>query len=350
MVSVAIDLFCGIGGLTKGLELSGIDVKAGVDIDESCRFVYEKNNKARFINCDITSLKGEIIQSLYPNKSIRILVGCAPCQPFSKYTNRYQKKGPMNDKWKLLYSFARLIQEIKPEIVSMENVPGLGRSIVFKDFVATLKALKYFVHWEIVYCPEYGVPQNRKRLVLLASRFKEIKLLPPIYNSRNFPTVRTAIGNLPFLKNGEQDANDLLHSACRLSAINLKRIKQSVPGGSWRDWDKELQLKCHKKNSGKSYPSVYGRMCWDKPSPTITTQFYGYGNGRFGHPEQDRALSLREGAILQSFPPDYIFIDEEHPLNRREIGTHIGNAVPVELGRIIGLSIQKHLKEIDENA
>ena len=136
----------------------------------------------------------------------------------------------------------------------------------------------------------------------------------------------------------------------RLSPTNLKRIRQSTPGGTWRDWDEELQLECHKKESGKTYPSVYGRMSWDEPSPTITTQFYGYGNGRFGHPEQDRALSLREGAILQSFPPDYVFIDNEHPSNRREIGIHIGNAVPVELGRAIGLSIQQHLQEVEENA
>ena len=134
-----------------------------------------------------------------------------------------------------------------------------------------------------------------------------------------------------------------------MSAINLKRIRQSVPGGTWRDWDDKLKLKCHKKDSGKTYGSVYGRMRWDEPSPTITTQFYGYGNGRFGHPEQDRALSLREGAILQSFPNDYVFVDNEHQFKLRDIGIHIGNAVPVELGRAIGLSIKEHLKEFDKD-
>ena len=232
----------------------------------------------------------------------------------------------------------------------MENVPELEKETVFSDFVSTLKGLNYYVDWKIVYCPEYGVPQSRKRLVLLASRLGEIQLVPPLYDSEHYPTVRQAIGNLPVLKNGEKDANDSLHRSCRLSSTNLKRIQQSTPGGTWRDWDEELQLKCHKKASGKTYPSVYGRMCWDEPSPTITTQFYGYGNGRFGHPEQDRALSLREGAILQSFPPDYVFIDDDHPSNRREIGIHIGNAVPVELGRAIGISIQQHLQEVNENA
>ena len=130
-----------------------------------------------------------------------------------------------------------------------------------------------------------------------------------------------------------------------MSEINKKRIQQSVPGGTWRDWDEELILKCHKKNSGKTYPSVYGRMKWDEPSPTITTQFYGYGNGRFGHPEQDRALTLREGAILQSFPRDYIFSDNEHEINKHDLAIQIGNAVPVELGRAIGISIIQHLND-----
>lgn len=349
MSFAAIDLFCGIGGLTKGLLLSGIPVKAGIDIDASCRFAYEKNNNAKFINCDITLLDGKQLKSLYPNNTTRILVGCAPCQPFSKYTTRYRKNGSIDDKWKLLYSFSRLVREVKPEVISMENVPELGKEKVFSDFVSALEQLNYFVDWKIVYCPQYGVPQNRKRLVLLASHLGEIELISPLYDADHYPTVRQAIGNLPSLNDGEQDANDLLHRACKLSATNLERIRQSVPGGTWRDWDDNLILKCHKKESGKTYGSVYGRMSWDEPSPTITTQFYGYGNGRFGHPEQDRALSLREGAILQSFPPDYIFIDNEHPSNRREIGIHIGNAVPVELGRIIGVSIQQHLQGVEKD-
>ena len=349
MNCAAIDLFCGIGGLTKGLSLSGIDVLAGIDIDNTCSFAYEKNNNGKFINCDITTLEGPQLMDIYPMNSTKILVGCAPCQPFSKYSDRYRKDGQNDEKWKLLYSFSRLIKEIKPEIVSMENVPGLVSQAVFKDFVFELKNLSYFVSWKVVFCPEYGVPQNRKRLVLLASRLGEIKLIPPFYGEENYLTVRDAIGNLPAIKDGEQYSKDVLHCACKLSAINLKRIRQSVPGGTWRDWDDKLKLKCHKKDSGKTYGSVYGRMRWDEPSPTITTQFYGYGNGRFGHPEQDRALSLREGAILQSFPNDYVFVDNEHQFKLRDIGIHIGNAVPVELGRAIGLSIKEHLKEFDKD-
>ncbi|WP_077612219.1 DNA cytosine methyltransferase [Clostridium sp. Marseille-P2415] len=344
MPCVAIDLFCGIGGLTKGLSLAGIDVVAGYDIDGSCRFAYEKNNKTRFINEDVTNIMASEINQLYPQDCIRALVGCAPCQPFSRYSSRYRKNGRIDDKWRLLYSFERLIRELMPDIVSMENVPNLVNEEVFNDFLHTLEEFGYFIDWNVVYCPDYGVPQNRKRLVLLASRLGEIHLIPPIYNSENYPTVRMAIGNLPAIRDGEIYEGDSLHRSSSLSDINRQRIVQSVPGGTWRDWSDDLRLDCHNRKSGLTYPSVYGRMEWDKPSPTITTQFYGYGNGRFGHPEQNRAISLREGAILQSFPDDYIFIDEEHPAIKRELGIHIGNAVPVELGRAIGVSIQQHLQ------
>ncbi len=158
-----------------------------------------------------------------------------------------------------------------------------------------------------------------------------------------------AIAHLPPIQAGETNKKDPLHQSCSLSPKNIERIKHSKPGGTWRDWNSKLTVSCHKKESGKTYPSVYGRMEWDKPSPTITTQFYGYGNGRFGHPEQDRAISFREGAILQSFPEDYVFADFNHSINKREIGIHIGNAVPVELGRAIGLSIINHLKEYKDD-
>ena len=346
MPCVAVDLFCGIGGLTKGLELSGVTVIAGIDVDATCAFAYEENNNSQFICQDVTNVIAEDIMPLYPENSIRALVGCAPCQPFSKYSQRYRKDGQVDDKWRLLYSFARIIQETTPHIVSMENVPELSAKTVFHDFLNVLLELGYNIDWNVVYCPEYGVPQNRKRLVLLASRLGQIALMQPLYNQNNYPTVRDAIGWLPPINAGEQYEIDPLHQACRLSEINMRRIQNSIPGGTWRDWDVSLQLPCHKKETGKTYPAVYGRMSWDEPSPTITTQFFGYGNGRFGHPEQDRALSLREGAILQSFPPDYVFIDEDHPASRRDLGIHIGNAVPVELGRAIGVSILNHLREV----
>lgn len=349
MPCMAIDLFCGIGGLTKGLSLAGIDVLAGFDIDESCQFAYEANNAAEFICEDVTNIEGTELNQMYPDNVVRALVGCAPCQPFSRYSLRYRKEGHTDNKWRLLYSFERLVRETLPDIVSMENVPNLIHENVFRDFVRTLNELHYEVEYRVVNCPDYGVPQHRKRLVLLASRFGEIHLIPPLYDAEHYITVRDAIGHLQPIEAGEICPDDILHRSSALSAINMERIQQSVPGGTWRDWDENLRLKCHRKESGSTFPSVYGRMEWDVPSPTMTTQFYGYGNGRFGHPEQNRAISLREGAILQSFPDDYVFIDDLHPAKKRELGTHIGNAVPVELGRAIGMSIQQHLTAMGVN-
>ena len=340
----AVDLFCGIGGLTHGLEMAGIPVTAGLDVENSCRFAYEENNHAQFYLRDITKVSSDELRNFFIPNTTRILVGCAPCQPFSNYSLRYNKNGKKDDKWRLLYYFSSLVQNVVPEIVSMENVPQLCREKVFKDFVNKLHESGYYCSWQIVNCADYGVPQLRKRLVLLASRLGQIELIPPMYDEEHYLTVRDAIGNLPAIGDGDIDPHDPLHRASRLSDKNRLRIQQSIPGGSWNDWDENLKLPCHKKSSGSGYRSVYGRMEWDKPSPTITTQFYGYGNGRFGHPEQDRALSLREGALLQSFPETYQFIDPDHPETNRSIGVHSGNAVPVELGRAIGNSILNHLR------
>lgn len=344
----AIDLFCGIGGLTKGLNLSGINVVAGIDIEESCKYIYESNNKnTKFILKDITKIDHKYINSLFTKNTTRVLAGCAPCQPFSNYTNRYRKDGYRDDKWRLLYYFAEIIKHIQPEIIAMENVPQLQNQKVYLDFINTLKSLNYNVFTNTVYCPDYGVPQKRKRLVLLASKLGKIKLIDPLYDPEHYLTVRDAIQNLPHINAGETCIDDPIHTSSSLTPLNLKRIRASKQNGSWRDWPINLQLTCHKKATGKSFPSVYGRMCWDEPSPTITTQFYGYGNGRFGHPEQDRAISIREGALLQSFPSDYIFLEQGKQFNKRILGTQIGNAVPVKLGEAIGVSILNHLKEIN---
>lgn len=348
MPNAVVDLFCGVGGLTHGLQLAGLNVVAGIDFEESCRYAYEQNNNAQFIQRDITTIDPAEIDVLFPENNTRILVGCAPCQPFSKYTSRYRKDGYQDNKWRLLYYFGNIVEQINPEIIAMENVPELRSTDVFSDFVNKLNELNYHVWYSVVFCPDYGVPQNRKRLVLLASNIGNISLIPPTHLPEEYVTVRDVIGQLPALHAGQTDVNDPLHTSTRLNAKNLCRIRASVPGGTWRDWPTELQLKCHKKNSGTSYPSVYGRMEWDKPSPTITTQFYGYGNGRFGHPEQNRAISLREGAILQSFPANYDFLENGICGNKRKLGVQIGNAVPVALGRALGISILNHLEEENE--
>lgn len=338
----AVDLFCGIGGLTRGLQNTNINVVAGIDIEKKCKFSYTQNNNSKFIQGDLKQISGSEINDLYPKDTdIKVLVGCAPCQPFSSYSYRYKGTDASVNKMDLLDSFSRIAKDVQPDIVSMENVPQLAKEPIFNRFIKTLKKSGYQVNWHIVFAPDYGVPQKRKRLVLLASKLKNIDLIPPLYAKDNYPTVKDAIGKFPAIKAGETNNDDPMHHSPKLSSINLKRIRQSKPGGTWHDWDDNLILKAYKKKSGKSYTAVYGRMEWNKPAPTITTKFYGYGNGRFGHPDQDRAISFREGATLQTFPKDYIFLDKKHPISGYDLGVMIGNAVPVKLGEAIGKSIIK---------
>lgn len=339
-----VDLFCGVGGLTYGLKQSGLNVAAGIDCVADCGYAFTTNNKARFVCRDILEFTADELNNLFVGNKYKILAGCAPCQPFSNYSKRYQKDQRNKDaKWRLLYTFSDFIEHIKPEIVSMENVPGLLKEKVFDDFCSVLLRLGYSVKYQIVFAPDYGVPQNRRRLVLLASLLGKINLIEP--NIKTYLTVRDAIGNLEPLEAGECSKLDILHRCSKLSELNLRRIRASKVGGTWRDWEPALLLDCHQKKTGKSYPSVYGRMSWNEPAPTITTQFYGLGNGRFGHPEQDRALSLREGALLQSFPCNYEFVPAGQFLGFKKIGRMIGNAVPPAIGLAIGKSIVQHLKD-----
>ncbi|MDX1329956.1 MAG: DNA cytosine methyltransferase [Burkholderiaceae bacterium] len=338
-----IDLFCGVGGLTHGFFQEGFKVIAGIDLDPACRFPYEANNEATFLQKDITKVSAKELSKLFGDAEFKVLAGCAPCQPFSTYTQRYGLDGK-DRKWGLLYEFARLARGSRPDVITMENVPTVAKHLVFHDFVDTLTRLGYSVSFDVVDSSHYGVPQTRRRMVLLASSHGEIKMIKPMAVKPK--TVRQAIGRLRALSAGESAPRDKLHVSSRLSDKNLKRIKVSKPGGTWRDWPPHLVADCHLAESGKTYSGVYGRMEWDKPAPTMTTQCYGYGNGRFGHPEQDRAISLREAAIIQSFPRDYAFIPDDGEVNCTVLGRLIGNAVPVDLGRAIARSIKNHLQSI----
>lgn len=338
----AIDLFCGAGGLTHGLIKAKVNVVAGFDVEESCRFAYEKNNKgAKFFNNDVAKLSGDQLASLYPKGHIKLLAGCAPCQPFSTYTRG--RNTSEDQKWPLLYAFANLVREVEPELVTMENVPNVTKHKVYHDFVTALERLGYHVWADKVFCPDYGMPQRRTRHVLLASKLGPIELIKPTRTPDKYETVKKAIGKLPQIKAGEQSKTDLLHKSAGLSPLNLRRIQASKPGGSWWDWPKSLRADCHQKASGRSYTGVYARMRWNEPSPTMTTQCFGFGNGRFGHPEQDRAISLREAAILQTFPRSYKFTPEGKEIEQVPIGRMIGNAVPVQLGKVIGISLSNHV-------
>lgn len=338
-----VDLFCGAGGLTHGFVLEGVPVIAGIDMDPACRFPYETNNQTKFVEQDISKVTIAELKTLFGDAELTILAGCAPCQPFSTYTQRYELDGK-DGKWGLLYEFARLAQGSRPDVITMENVPTVVKHVVFQDFVDTLKRLGYNVWFDVVDSSQYGVPQTRRRMVLLASRHGEIKMIGPTLKKPK--TVRQAIGHLRALSAGESAPRDKLHVSATLSNKNLHRIKVSKPGGTWRDWPEHLVADCHRAESGRTYSGVYARMEWDKPAPTMTTQCYGFGNGRFGHPEQDRAISLREAAILQSFPRDYAFVPIDGEVSFKVLGRLIGNAVPVDLGRAIAKSINLHLSSI----
>ena len=340
----AVDLFCGAGGLSYGMQQAGIEIVAGIDIDPACRYPFEKNVKSKFYKNDVADVSSEFVASLFPDNSVRILAGCAPCQPFSSYSiGRSREK---YRQWNLLSKFGELIAALKPEIVTMENVRRLQTHPIFCEFLETLEESGYHPNYyrEVVRCADYGVPQTRRRLVLLASQLGSIRLRPPTHKPNEHVTVRSAIRHVDEIEAGGTSWSDPLHKASAMSATNLRRIRSSRPGGTWRDWDKELRAACHRKVTGKTYSGVYGRMSWDRPGPTVTTQFHGFGNSRFGHPEQDRALSLREGALLQTFPQDYSFVPENEVVQIAPIARLIGNAVPVRLGEAIGASIVTHAR------
>lgn len=337
---VGVDLFCGVGGLTHGLVRGGVHVAAGFDVDPSCRYPFEANNAAAFLERDVANLTAEEITPFYEGADFTLLAGCAPCQPFSTYS-RSGRNSEYESQWPLVSAFGRLVKKIKPDLVTMENVPQLADHPVFDQLLKSLAGYKKW--WAIIECASIGVPQTRKRLVLLASRLGSTALELTKEAARD-STVRHVIGALPPIRAGESHPDDELHMVPSLSPLNLSRIKASRPGGTWRDWPSALTATCHRKVTGATYPSVYGRMEWDRPAPTITTQCFGYGNGRFGHPEQDRAISLREAAMLQTFPATYAFAPAGTPIKFSKMGRLIGNAVPVRLGEVIARSLVTHVR------
>ena len=336
-----VDLFCGVGALSHGLRNAGLQILAGYDVDARCKYAFETNNAASFFSRDVGKLTASEIKSHFSGNVPSVLAGCAPCQPFSTYKQRYEE----DPQWGLVHKFAELAVQVRPDFVTMENVPALLRykkGVVFENFCKSLTDAGYTVDWVVAKCEEFGVPQRRRRLVVIASKWGRHRPLTPTHTAA--VTVREAISSLSKLNAGESDPNDPLHTAASLSEINLRRIRASKPGGTWRDWPEELRAPCHRRATGKTYPGVYARMTWEEPAPTMTTQCYGYGNGRFGHPEQDRAISLREAAVLQSFPADYEFLPPNERHSFVEVGRWIGNAVPVKLAEAIGRSIAQPIE------
>ena len=352
---VAVDMFCGVGGLTYGLRQAGLKVAAGYDLDDSCSFAYEANNDgAKFRHADITSVTATELAGHYPKDATRVLVGCAPCQPYSTAAAKSKigkSKEELQKEWAPLQAFLDLILELKPEVVSMENVVRLAaknKFPIYTEFKQALEGAGYKVVEYRVFGPDYGIPQARRRLVLFASVWGKVELPPATHGKDAWLSVGEALGNVPPLQVGGTDPHDPLHKTYKLTEVNVKRAQASKPGGTWADWPEDLRLACHRKPSGSTYGSVYGRMDPSQPAPTMTTQFYNIGTGRFVHPTEDRGLSLREGAILQTFPRSYRFVEPGEAASFVKHGRQIGNAVPPELGRVIGQAILNHLEKVRE--
>ncbi len=331
---IAVDFFCGCGGMTAGLIKAGIEVRLGLDIDPLCRDTYEQNNRVPFELADIRELQGNRIRDAIgtQGKHPLLFAGCAPCQPFSKVRKSGIKKHPDAD---LLSHFLKLVLAFRPHFVLCENVPqmfnGKNGNRVTMSFVESLKSAGYVTDMAVVNAADFGVPQNRRRLVIMASRINGNVKIPIGPTKGIHPTVREAIEDLPPLAAGERCNKVPNHWASDLSPQNLARIR-SVPkdGGDLRTVPVELRPPS-RRNFGKyghgGFFDVYGRMKWSEPAPTLTTRCISYSNGRYGHPEQDRAISVREAARLQTFDDSYVF----HTSAINDAAKMIGNAVPVNM-------------------
>jgi DNA (cytosine-5)-methyltransferase 1 len=343
----AVDFFCSGGGMSYGMQKAGIKILGGIDFDKTCEETYITNiNETKFICADIfklteTALEEEL--SLQKKDDNLILIGCSPCQFWSIInTDKTKSKESKN----LLIEFGRFVKHFVPGYVVVENVPGVLRrkeESGLEDLVKWLESNEYKVHHRVHNVNNYGVPQNRKRFTLIANRITNKELEPVIHHGKK-PTTRDVIGEhndfIP-IEAGHRDKTTFLHTVPSLSEINKRRLKKVKKDGGDRfgfAGDPELQLKCF-IGKEKSFKDTFGRLWWDKPSSTITTKFFSISNGRFAHPEEDRALSIREGAVLQSFPRDYIFKGS----SIANIAKMIGNAVPPVYAEAIAKAIiQNH--------
>ena len=356
-----IDLFCGAGGLSAGLRNAGFTIKTGVDIDKQALHTYSVNfKKAVTLHKDISNVTGKELRKLAhldDNDHEFLLVGCPPCQGFSSIG----KRNPEDEKNQLVYQYVRIVKELKPNFILMENVPGMAKSVGKEIFFHVVKMLEsdYHIDKSILNAADYGVPQTRKRLVLHGVRrpvyevlkkitgYEEINFLPKATHSKNglqenaWVTVGEALSGLPPIAAGEEIDDNRVHNhvARKLSETNIMRLSAiRANGGSRRGIAVEYELPCHKAEN-VSYSDTYGILDPLKPAPTITAGCTTISKGRYGHPTQNRALSVREAARLQSFPDSFRFTG-----NLTSMSTQVGNAVPPRLAEASGKVIYKYMK------
>lgn len=336
----AIDVFCGCGGTSLGLKNAGFNVIAGVEVRDSAAAAYKLNHPNSALFFDVRLLTGSMLfDSLGLTRGeLDLLSGCPPCQGFSSMRTLNTSSASKDERNDLIFEFIRLVKEILPKAVLMENVRGLSKNWRFTIIKRELRKLGYDVQYSILNSENFGVPQRRRRLVMCATRtgrsIETVYTLP--IKKKN---VRDAIGSLPH----PRDSANRLHKMLSQHSAEIRQKIALIPknGGSRKDLGKSAQLKCHRgKNMG--FSDVYGRMAWDAPAPTITRYSNNPSKGRFLHPVQNRGISILEAALLQSFPKNYKF-----PKDARitEIASMIGEAFPPKMAKIIAKRIIESLND-----
>jgi DNA (cytosine-5)-methyltransferase 1 len=342
----AVDIFSGCGGLTVGLKRAGFKVIGAVEIEPNAFATYKANHPD--VHCfkqDARTIKGDDLRKLSPNGSVDLVAGCPPCQGFSSLTAKYRREDPRNY---LVREMSRLIKETRPKAVMIENVPGLAQKgrWLLNELIEELNGLGYETSWDILQAADFGVPQNRRRLVVFAGMNLKIPMPKPTH-SRNgkdglipWRTIQEVIGNMPTPitldeaeKNGGPQRYNW-HVTRTMSLENRKRLKHTKPGKSRSQLPERLRPECH-KGLDEGFASVYGRMSWDQPSVTITGGCTTLSKGRFGHPEEDRTISVREAALVQTFPQDYLF---DTPF-MGYVCDMIGNALPCDFAEVLAQQV-----------
>lgn len=351
----AVEVFAGGGGLAVGLREAGFRTVAAVEIEPHAAATFKTNHPTvQVFRQDVRTVHGSMILPLAENR-VHVLAACPPCQGFSSLTSKWRKDDPRNS---LVSEVGRLADELRPMAIMVENVPGLAKKgrVLFDDLLARLHGLGYLTNWSVLQVADYGVPQKRRRLVLLAGLGFYIKMPRATHSGTGadklpkWRTVRDAIGEMDepvtFTEAKEYGGAQALdwHVVRQMSPANLERLKCAIPGRSWNDIPEELRAPCH-QDGYKGFSNVYGRMVWDEPSVTITAGCTTLSKGRFGHPDKQRTISLREAALLQSFPSNYRF--ETHVFERAcEI---VGNALPCVFAEAIARQVFLALTELTGN-